>query len=73
MSKRYALARQYTAKYKSMLKPCRYCGNTDIYILSDRTIYNPKNVWSVTCGTDHCDSVTADTVKEAIDKWNSKR
>lgn len=36
MSKRYEQARVYTEKYKDKLSPCRWCGNTDIRIVTDR-------------------------------------
>lgn len=72
MAKRFELAKKYTEKYKSVLLPCRYCGNTNIEIVSDRTFFpTPKNVWGVVCTTSHCDSVGFySSVKEAVKAWN---
>lgn len=70
MSKRYELAKKYNEKYRSSLKPCHHCGSKNIYITTDRTIFNPKNVWSVNCAD--CGDCVAfkDSVKEAIEIWN---
>lgn len=76
MSKRFELAIKYTQKYKHLLKPCRYCKNTDIHIVSDRTIFDnpPRNVWSVVCGTHNCDCTGVHTkVKDAVDAWNRQQ
>lgn len=56
MAKRFEKAREYTKKYGPQLLPCRFCGNTDIRIVSDRTIFPPKDGWGVVCTTDSCDS-----------------
>lgn len=72
MAKRFEKAKYYTQKYKSILKPCKYCGNTDIRIVSDRTMFPPKDGWSVCCMTDKCGCVGIYTsVKKAIELWNS--
>lgn len=84
MSKRYEQARIYTEKYKSQLKPCKWCGNTDICITTDRltvvtnddkTVSNAQcktvNGWSVVCSTPHCDCTAVYTsVYKAIKQWN---
>lgn len=74
MAKRFDKAKEYTQKYKHMLLPCRYCGNTDIHIVSDRTIFDPYDVWYVCCSTRACDC-TADftSVQAAIRQWNKKQ
>lgn len=72
MSQRFNKAREYTKIYKNQLMPCKYCGNTDIYIVSDRTIFNPRNVWSVMCGSDACDCITRNSVKDAVKTWNAR-
>lgn len=74
MAKRFDLAKKYTQKYKHLLPPCKYCGNTDIRIVSDRTILvKPRNVWSVCCSTPSCDC-TAEFVRvqDAVDAWNRR-
>lgn len=72
MANRFEKAKQYTEKYKSILKPCKYCKSTNIHIISDRTIFNPKNVWSVDCA-DCGDCVYGEpTVKSAVEKWNKR-
>lgn len=87
MSKRFEQARAYTEKYKDKLLPCRYCGNTDIRIASDRETVvvgkdknystartRTQNVWSVVCSTPHCDcSGTYTSVLKAIEDWNGKQ
>jgi hypothetical protein len=84
VSKRYEQAKTYTEKYKSQLKPCKWCGNTDIRITTDRltvvtnddrTISNARhkivNGWSVVCSTPHCDCTGIYTsVRKAIERWN---
>ncbi len=72
MAKRFEKAVEYTEKYKSMLLPCKWCGNKDVRIMSDRTILsNPKCGWFVSCQTPHCDCTdTYTSVKKAIEKWN---
>lgn len=71
MAKRFEKAREYTEKYKSMLLPCRICGNKNIVIVSDRTIFPPKDVWRVCCSTHACDCTRDYTsVKEAVNHWN---
>ena len=74
MAKRHELAKKYTEKYKDVLAPCKYCGNTDIHITSERMVMNdPKNYWCVTCSTRACDCTGFYTsVKEAINRWNEK-
>lgn len=71
MAKRFEKAKQYTERYKTILKPCKNCGSTNIHITSDRTIFDPKNVWSVNCvdcGNCVCHK---SKVKDAVEKWNS--
>ena len=84
MSKRYEQAKIYTEKYKSQLKPCRWCGNTDIHIATDRltvvinddrAVSNARcktvNAWAVVCSTRNCDCTGAYTsVRKAIERWN---
>lgn len=71
MANRFEKAKEYTRKYKSILLPCRYCGNTDIRIVSGRTIFDPKDIWYVSCSTHACDC-TGDftSVRKAIERWN---
>ena len=72
MAKRFEKAMAYTEKYKHLLSPCKYCGNTDVRIMSGRLILaNPKDVWFVSCQTQNCDC-TGDytSVKKAIERWN---
>ncbi len=67
MAKRFEKAKYYTEKYKSILNPCKYCGNKDIRIASD------TDGWSVVCMTKSCDCTGVYTsVKKAIEVWNSK-
>lgn len=75
MAKRFELAKAYTEKYRSKLLPCKHCGNTDIRIVSDRTVFQPsKNGWSVCCMTTSCDCTGVYTsVKEAVKRWNQKQ
>lgn len=74
MAKRFEKAKEYTKKYKSLLQPCRYCGNTDIRIVSDRSILGKTgNTWSVVCTTPSCDCTAEYTsVRAAISAWNKK-
>lgn len=73
MAKRFEKAKYYTEKYKKTLTPCRYCGNADILVVSDRTIFPPKDGWSVCCSTHNCDATGVYTsVKEAIEAWNRR-
>lgn len=73
MAKRFERAKAYTKKYKSILLPCRCCGNTDIQITSERMIFPAKDAWAVNCGTPRCDCTGAYTsVREAIKVWNEK-
>ena len=72
MAKRFEKAREYTQKYGPMLKPCKYCGNTDIRVVSDRTLFpKPKDVWSVVCMTPRCNFTGSHTkVRDAVARWN---
>ncbi len=72
MSKRFELAKQYTEKYKDVLKPCGHCGNRDVRIVSDRSCFDSKyNYWSVVCSTPKCDCTGVfRSVKEAVQHWN---
>ena len=71
MARRFEKAKEYTEKYKSVLLPCRICGNKNIVIASDRSIFPPKDVWNVCCSTYACDCVCGYTsVKEAVKQWN---
>lgn len=72
MANRFERAKRYTEKYKSILKPCKYCGSTDIHITSDRTIFNPKDVWSVGCANCGDCVYGKPTVKEAVERWNER-
>lgn len=74
MAQRFAQAKKYTQKYKDILHPCKYCGNTDIVIASDRHLFGDhKAYWSVCCSTHACDC-TGDytSVKDAVEAWNKK-
>ena len=74
MSQRFEQAKKYTEKYKGILQPCKYCGNTDIRIVSERHFFGDNRVyWSVCCSTHACDC-TGDyaNVKDAVDAWNKK-
>ena len=73
MAERFKKAKYYSEKYKSILKPCQECGNTDIRIVSDREVFPPKDAWSVCCSTDKCECTGLYTsVKKAIEAWNVK-
>lgn len=74
MAKRFEKAKEYTQKYKTLLRPCRYCKSTDIRIVSDRSIFGKKgNTWSVVCATPGCDCTGEYTsVRLAIKAWNDK-
>ena len=74
MAMRFEKAKEYTQKYKNILQPCRHCGNTDIRIVSDRSIFVRKcNTWSVVCTTPGCDCTAEYTsVRAAVHAWNSK-
>ncbi len=75
MAKRFKLAKKYTEKYKNVLLPCKYCGNKDVHITSERMVMNdPKNYWCVTCSTHACDCTNFYTsVKVAIKMWNERQ
>lgn len=74
MAKRFDKAKEYTEKYRHLLLPCRWCGNTDIRIVSDRMLFPPKDGWSVCCSTHACDCTSTYTsVREAIERWNEKQ
>lgn len=77
MSKRYEKAKEYTNKYKDILAPCKYCGNTDIRIESDRAFWGPnkgKNLWSVVCSTPNCDCTQPfSSVRTAVKHWNDRQ
>lgn len=72
MAKRFERAKAYTEKYRAVLLPCRYCGNTDIRIVSDRTGLAPsRDGWSVCCQTEKCDCTgTYKSVRDAVNRWN---
>lgn len=73
MAKRFELAEKYTEKYRAVLRPCRYCGNTDIRIVSDRSIFGSHNTWSVCCMTPKCDCTGEYTkIKDAVKAWNKE-
>ena len=71
MSQRYIKAAEYTAKYKKDLLPCRHCKGTNTRIVSERTVFDPKNVWYVACCD--CGDCASDStsVRQAIKNWNS--
>lgn len=76
MAKRFEKAKAYTEKYKHLLQPCQYCGNTDVRIMSDRmgVIGATRDGYSVCCQTPHCDcTATFTSVKKAIESWNKHR
>lgn len=71
MARRFEKAKEYTAKYRGALLPCRNCGNTDIRIESDRMVYPPKDGWSVCCSTPRCDCTAVyPSVRAAVKRWN---
>lgn len=71
MARRFEKAKEYTEKYKKLLLPCKYCGNTEIVITSERSIFPPKDCWGVCCTTDKCNCTDIYTsVKRAIKEWN---
>ena len=72
MSKRFELAKSYTAKYGHLLKPCNNCGCSNNVIVTDRSMFlKQKYVWSVSCGNDCGQCVYGrNTVKDAIVAWN---
>lgn len=75
MAKRFEKAMYYTEKYKSVLLPCKHCGNKEIVIASDRQAFGDnRNYWFVACSTHACDC-TGDytSVKAAIKRWNEKQ
>lgn len=70
---RFARAEYYTRKYKSLLQPCKHCGNTDIRVVSDRSIFPAKDVWFVCCTTEKCDCTRSYTrIAEAVKAWNRR-
>lgn len=69
MANRFEMAKKYTEKYKSMLVACKFCKRSDIRITSDRTIINPRNVWSVDCSCGNC-VYGSIRVKDAVRRWN---
>ena len=74
MAKRFEKAMEYTQKYKDVLLPCKWCGNKEIIIASQRTIFPAKEGWSVCCSTHNCDiTATYSSVKKAVEAWNSKQ
>lgn len=75
MAKRFEKAIYYTEKYKSILKPCKYCGSKDIHITSERMVMNdPQNYWCVSCSTHACDCTGFYTsVRKAIERWNEQQ
>lgn len=73
MAKRFEKAMEYTKKYKKDLNPCKFCGGSDIRIVSERTIFPAKDGWSVCCSTHNCDATgTYTSVKKAIEAWNRR-
>lgn len=74
MAKRFERAKAYTQKYRSLLAPCTYCGNEEVLIVSDRTMFTkPRDGWSVVCSTPNCDCTAIFTsVKAAMQSWNAR-
>lgn len=73
MAKRFEQAKAYTERYRSVLLPCRICGNTDVRIVSDRDMFPARNVWGVACMTPKCDCGKCFTsVKAAVQAWNEQ-
>ena len=72
MAKRFELAKEYTRKFGHRLLPCRFCGNADIRIESDRIMFPvSKDGWFVCCSTHACDCTgTSTSVHAAINRWN---
>lgn len=71
MSKRFEQAKKYTEKYKSILLPCRICGNADVRIVSYREIFGNKNLWGATCSSENCECTGVyANVKDAVKRWN---
>lgn len=74
MAKRFEKAKAYTQAYQHVLLPCRHCGSTDIRVLSDRTIFPPKDVWFVACSTPSCDCTASfSSVRRAVQRWNQQQ
>ena len=74
MARRFEKAREYTEKYKAVLLPCKHCGCTGVEIVSERTIFPPRDGWSVTCTTPKCDCTGVYTsVRAAVRRWNEKQ
>lgn len=69
MANRFEMAKKYTKKYKGVLVACKFCKGTDIQITSDRTIFNPRNVWSVDCSCGNC-VYGHIRVIDAVRRWN---
>jgi len=72
LARRFELAKYYTKKYSNILLPCRFCKNNDVHVVSERSVFPPKDVWAVVCGT--CGDCTGDdtSVKKVVEHWNSK-
>lgn len=73
MSAIYDKMKRYNEKYKTSLKQCSVCGNTDVNIRFDREIFGSGYLWFVACSTPSCDCTGSyKSVKEAINWWNEK-
>lgn len=74
MAQRYEQAKRYTEKYKNSLLPCRYCGNTNVHIVSERHFGDNRTYWAVCCQTYACDCTSDYTkVADAVNRWNEKQ
>ena len=71
MAKRFEDARRYTEKYKDIILPCRYCKSEDVEIVSDRAIFENKNLFLVRCRNCPDCGPENTSVKKAIELWNS--
>lgn len=71
MANRFEMAKKYTEKYKQILLPCQFCGNEDVRIVSDRSVFGSRNLWGVCCQTPKCDCTGSYiSVKDAVKRWN---
>ncbi len=70
MAKRFEDAKRFTEKFKDKILPCRSCGSKNVRVVSERSIFDSKNVWYIGC----CDcpdcGPESTSVRKAIKFWN---
>lgn len=72
MAKRFEKAKEYNKKYGHLLSECPSCRSKKVEIQSERTIFQPRDAWSISC-TNCGDCVYGRTsVREAIKTWNDR-